>query len=218
VTTPRVHTIATETHGRYLTLAPDQPEAAGLLVGFHGQAETAATQMSRLEEVRVGRPWLLLSIQGLNRFYTRRGDIVASWMTREDRELAIADNVAYVRQVVSAVVSESFRRAPRIVFCGFSQGGQMAYRAAAFSGDRASGVIVLASDLPLDVVEKASALPQVLLGRGTSDAWYTAEKAALDVRRLTDAGVTVDECLFDDGHVWHPSFTTRAGQFLDAIA
>ena len=42
-------------------------------------------------------------MQGLNRYYTRHGDMVAAWMTREDRELAIADNIAYVAAVLDAV-------------------------------------------------------------------------------------------------------------------
>ena len=47
--------------------------------------------------------WRLVSIQGLHRFYQRRADeVVASWMTRQDRELAIADNLAYVAAVIDA--------------------------------------------------------------------------------------------------------------------
>ena len=38
-----VHTIATTTHGRYLVEAA-AGDAAGMLVGFHGQAETAAIE------------------------------------------------------------------------------------------------------------------------------------------------------------------------------
>jgi predicted esterase len=217
MTEARVHTIEAITHGRYLTLSPAQSDVVGLLVGFHGQAETAATQMAHLQDVRADRPWLLLSIQGLNRFYTRRGDIVAGWMTREDRELAIADNVAYVRQVVAAVVADAGQAARRLVFCGFSQGGQMAYRSAAFSGHRADGIVVLAADMPPDAADRASTLPRVLLGRGSSDEWYTEEKARLDVGRLKVAGVRVEEHVFDAGHEWHPSFVARAGRFLDEV-
>ena len=45
--------------------------------------------------------WRLVAIQGLHRFYQRRDNqVVASWMTRQDRELAIADNLAYVAGVM----------------------------------------------------------------------------------------------------------------------
>ena len=67
----------------------------GVLAGFHGYSETAAIQLARLEELAGADAWTLLSIQGLHRFYRQRTqDIAASWMTREDREAAMADNLA----------------------------------------------------------------------------------------------------------------------------
>ena len=88
-------TIAATTHGRYLVVPPANAEASsGLLVGFHGYAEPAAAAMERLQTIPDAGHWRLVAIQGLNRFYRGRStDVVASWMTREDRELAIADNV-----------------------------------------------------------------------------------------------------------------------------
>ena len=68
-----------------------------LLVGFHGYRENAASHMAMLTRIAGTEGWLIVAVQGLHRFYTKGGDVVASWMTREDRELAIADNVAYVR-------------------------------------------------------------------------------------------------------------------------
>ena len=49
-----VHTIATTTHGRYLVEAA-AGDAAGMLVGFHGQAETAAIELDHLRAIR-GEP------------------------------------------------------------------------------------------------------------------------------------------------------------------
>ena len=208
-----VHTIATTTHGRYLT-EPAAGEAAGLLVGFHGQAETAAIELDHLRAIRGDRPWTLVSVQGLHRYYTRSGDVVSAWMTREDRELAIADNIAYVRAVLDEITSGTGSRG-RLVFCGFSQGAAMAYRAAAFSGYRADGLIILAADLPPDVASVAATLPPLLLGRGAAEEWYTADKAVADLERLRASGAAVAEHVFDGGHVRHPSFAARAGRFLD---
>jgi predicted esterase len=211
-----VHTIATTTHGRYLVEAA-ATESAGVLVGFHGQSETAAIELEHLRAIRGDRPWTVVSVQGLHRYYTRRGDVVAAWMTREDRELAIADNIAYVRAVLVEVKQTWTPPPPRLVCCGFSQGTAMAYRTAAFSGHRVDGLIILAGDLPPDVQPAASTLPPVLLGRGSAEEWYTAEKAAADVERLRDAGVEVVEHVFDAGHERHRSFTERAGRFLQEL-
>ena len=212
-----LHTLRTSTHGRYL-VEPAGPSARGLLVGFHGQGETAATELEHLQGIRGDRAWALVSVQGLHRYYTRRGDVVAAWMTREDRELAIADNIAYVRAVLDEVKGTMAKAPTPVVCCGFSQGTAMAYRTAAFSGHPIDGLIILAGDVPPDVASASVTLPPVLLGRGASEEWYTGEKAALDVARLRDAGVKVVEHVFDAGHERHPSFTQRAGQFLDELA
>lgn len=194
------------------------PEGDGpfpLLVGFHGYGENAAIQLDHLRAIVGTRPWLVVSVQALSRFYTRGdADVVACWMTRQDRDLAIEDNIAYVRAVVERVRSE-YPVGDVLVYAGFSQGVAMAYRAAAFSGAPASGLILLAGDMPSDVEPSASTLPPILLGRGATDAWYTESRARTDLERLASAGVSAVEHVFDDGHVWHASFTERAGRFLD---
>jgi predicted esterase len=213
----QIHTIATTTHGRYLLDEGTGDPPVGMLVGFHGQSEDAAIEMEALQRIRGERPWLLLSVQGLHRYYNRRGEVVAAWMTRQDRELAIADNIAYVRLVVATVLAALPVAPPLLVYSGFSQGTAMAYRAAAFGGRPADGLIILAGDVPPDVLPRAATLPPVLLGRGSQEPWYTEEKAAIDRAHLASAGVACVEHVFDAGHVRHPSFSDRAGQFLDSL-
>ena len=129
-----IQTIPTNTHGRY---AIDQPAGDGpfpLLVGFHGYKENAELMLGALVNIRGDRPWLVVSVQALNRFYDRdHRAVIAGWMTSQDRELAIADNIAYAASVVAAVRRDQPTTAT-LVFAGFSQGVAMAYRAAAFAG------------------------------------------------------------------------------------
>jgi predicted esterase len=67
------------------------------------------------------------------------------------------------------------------------------------------------------VVPVAASLPRVLLGRGTTDAWYTADKAAKDLAALRQAGVDVVEHVFEGGHAWDDAFILRAGEFVDEL-
>ena len=210
-----VHTIAAKSHGRYLIHSPTD-EAAGTLCGFHGYKENAEVHMAALRRLAADRPWRLVSVQALNRFYSKGGEIVANWMTRQDREQAIADNVAYVAAVLSEIAEESGTALP-LIYAGFSQGVGMAYRAAAFAGRPCGGLIVLAGDVPPDVAPVAAQLPKILLGRGTADQWYTAEKAGRDLEVLHAAGVDVVEHVFDGGHDWHDAFVAHAGAFLDEL-
>ena len=209
------HTIAATTHGRYLVDSPAGEGPFPMLVGFHGYAEGADAMMQELVRIRGALPWLLVSVQALNRFYAKGGAVVASWMTREDRELAMADNIAYVTSVVGEVRTQH-RTTSTLVYAGFSQGVAMAYRAAAFAGPAAGG-IMLAGDVPPDVVPRLASLPPVLLGRGTTDDWYTGEKAAADLALYADAGITPLVHVFAGGHVWDGSFVAAAHDFLEHL-
>jgi predicted esterase len=225
-----VHHITTRVHGRYLV---DRPAGEGpfpLLVGFHGYAERGEHMLEVLQRIRGHRQWLLVSVQALNRFYTRSQEVVGNWMTREDRELAIADNIAYVASVV-ATVRREYPATPTIVYAGFSQGVAMAYRALAFAAGQsvatehpgsagsvipaAAGGILLAGDVPPDVAPRLASLPPLLIGRGATDDWYTESKAATDLALLAEAGISPQLHVFEGGHVWHDSFVAAAGQFLD---
>jgi len=214
-----VRTIAAATHGRYLVIPPtDHGEAPGLLVGFHGYAELAAAAMQRLQTIPGSSAWRLLAIQGLNRFYRGRSqDVVAGWMTREDRELAIADNIAYVSNVLDAVARE-WGNEDRLVFVSFSQGAAMAYRAACATGRSVSGVITLGGDVPPELDRAAlGRIPAVLIGRGSRDEWYTAPKLEQDAQRLREASAEVSAIPLDAGHEWTTAFADAAGAFLKRL-
>src|SRR5262245_37811170 len=163
---PTAHNIPVTTHGRYLVESASHGEAIGLLVGFHGYGEPAEAQMKRQLSIPGAQQWLLVSIQGLHRFYNRRSEeVVASWMTRQDRELAIADNLAFVDGVVTSVARELPGGAP-IVFAGFSQGAAMAYRAACHAARPAAGIITAGGDVPPELDREALArIPSALLAR-----------------------------------------------------
>lgn len=193
--------------------AADGP--APLLVGFHGYAELAEQQLARLQAIPGSNRWLLVSVQGLNRFYQRRtNEVVAGWMTRQDRDLAIADNLAYVSNVVDAVARE-WRAADTLVFTGFSQGVATAFRAAASWPRAVSGVIAAGGDVPPEI--DAASLRRInaaLICRGARDDWYTAEKFAADDDRIRSAGVRPRSLEVDAGHEWSDAIARAAGEFL----
>src|SRR5262245_4530681 len=140
--------LAVTVHGRYLVEPVAGAGPAPLLVGFHGYAEGAAVHLSRLRAVPGAERWTVVSIQGLHRFYQRRtNEVIASWMTSQDRELLMADNRAYVSSVVDA--EWTARLGSRgVVFAGFSQGVAMAFRAAACSARPVLGVVAVGGDVP----------------------------------------------------------------------
>lgn len=212
---PQEHTIAALTRGRYLLEVPQGSGPFPLLVGFHGYAENADRHLEALRALPGASGWILCAIQGLSRFYhPRTQEVIAGWMTRQDRELAIQDNVRYVGDVVARLKRE-LPLAGTLVYAGFSQGVAMAYRAAAFSGHHCHGLLALAGDVPPDLGEDdLTQLPPVLIGRGTEDTWYDTAKMTADLDRLATGGVQVETCVFTGGHEWHAEFYQAAGEFL----
>ena len=159
--------------------------------------------------------WLCVAVQGLNRFYQRRTDeVIAGWMTRQDRELAIADNIAYAHRVLEAVGRE-WTVSGRMVLAGFSQGTSMAFRAAAALTRPPAGVIAVGGDIPPEIPDAAlGACGTVLLCRGRTDGWYTDEKFAADNARLHRAGAAARAVEFDGGHEWNAAVTAAVSDFL----
>jgi len=213
-----VHTIAVMTHGRFLVRPPVSGGPATIaLVGFHGYGQRAEDMLRELEALRGAGAWLLVSVQGLHRFYDRAGrKIMAHWMTSEDRELAIADNVAYV----DAVVAEVAKAHPfeRLVFAGFSQGTAMASRAAAHAGARCHALILLGGDIAPEVLASGAPLPKTVIGRGTSDEFYSPERFAEDTEALEARGVLAASVEFKGGHEFTDTFRAAASALVQSLA
>jgi predicted esterase len=197
------YSISARTHGRYLVQS-GPPER--LLVGFHGYGENADESLAQMLKIPGVDQWTVVAVQALHRFYRGRGSgiIAASWMTSQDRERAIVDNIDYVRSVVADLPAPR-----RLVFLGFSQGVAMAYRAAA-SHPNANAVIALAGEMPPEVT---GPLPTILIGRGTREDWYTDEKLKKDLNFL-QSNTKVETCIYDGGHEWTEEFRRAAGAFL----
>jgi predicted esterase len=210
------HAIATGTHGRYLVRPADAASRVAV-VGFHGYGQRAEHMLTELEALPGAADWLLVSVQGLYRFYDRpTGSVVAHWMTTEDRELAIADNVAYVDAVVAAVAAA--HRFERLVFLGFSQGAAMAARAAAHAGKRCHGLILLGGEVAPEVLASKARLPRTVVGRGSHDAWYKQERFEADREALEERGVLAAAVEFDGGHEFSSTFRAAAGALIRTLA
>lgn len=214
---PAVHSIPALVHGEVLVdPAPEPgPEGAPLLFGCHGYGETARDLLDSLRRIPGVERFTVASVQALHPFYKRSGEVVRSWMTKEDRERALADNIRYVGGTI-AELRRTYPLDGTLVVAGFSQGVAMAWRTATRAGWPCHGLVVLAGDVPADAVDPAPrALPEILLGRGTDDSWYTEEKARADLDVLADFDARVTEHVFEGGHEWHPEFLAAAGRFLE---
>jgi predicted esterase len=205
--------IATRTHGR--VLVRDAADATVVIAGFHGYTENAEIQMARLEGLPGSERATLISVQGLHRFYRGRSeDVVAGWMTRQDREAMIADNIEYADRAIDAAAPSALP----LVTVGFSQGVAMAFRAAIRGRRRAAAVVAVGGDVPPELLQDAAVeFPAVLLARGERDDWYTAAKLAADVAALRARHVGVETVIYPGAHEWTAEVAAAASRFLSRL-
>src|SRR4029450_25262 len=112
---PSVIHLETPTHGRVLYDDAAAPSAA-LIPAFHGYGQSAEDMLADVRQIPGVERWRIASVQALHRFYARdQQTVVASWMTRQDREFAIADNLDFVGKAIDRLEA----RAPALVFAGF---------------------------------------------------------------------------------------------------
>ncbi len=208
-----VHVVPTMTHGRVVVRQARAAARRGVLVGFHGYMENALIQMERLDAIPGASAWTLVSIQGLHRFYRgRTRTVVASWMTHEDRDDAIADNVGYVAAALEQVPHD---RSTPIVYAGFSQGVAMAFRAGVLGNSPASAVVAVGGDVPPELIANASLrFPAVLLARGVRDEWLAESRFEQDAAALSGRGVALTRLVYDAPHEWNAEVSDAIGEFL----
>ncbi len=204
-------------HGRTLVLPPRDGPPRRWLVGYHGYGQSAAIMLELLRPIPRADRWLLVAVQALHPFYSRADEVIASWMTREDREHAIADNVAYVDAVLGALEREH-GRPQAVLHAGFSQGVEMAYRASLLGRRRGDAVLAVAGDLPPELKSGGPRTwPPVRIVVGTGETWYTPERRRADVEFLRGAGADVREIVFEGGHEWTGAVIEAANDVLAEI-
>ena len=213
----KVFQIVAQVHGRAL-LRHASESPAPLLVGFHGYGENAERLLEAIVEIPGISLWNVVAVQALHPFYnTKTGEVVASWMTKLDRKVAIEDNVRYVASALEAATKNLDLAGPT-AFLGFSQGTAMAYRAASSASHSCDGLIALAGDAPAEISEEsARVIPRVLIGCGTEDSWYDSAKMESDAARLQSRGTLVETCVFEGGHEWTAEFRGAARDFLQSL-
>jgi len=209
--------VAVTTHGRVLFDEAQGGAPLNMLAGFHGYAQNADEMIALLRTIPANPSWTRVSIQGLHRFYRGRTQVtVASWMTRHDRELLVADNIAYVDAALAAVAAG--RPIERLVMCGFSQGVAMAFRAGVLGARTANAVLALGGDVPPELfADPGIRFPRVLLARGTRDEWYSDDKLRADRAQLHARSCDVETLTFDGAHEWHTDFASAAAKALHTV-
>ncbi len=209
------HHLETTVSGRYLVEAPEGDGLFPLLAGFHGYGQTADDELELLRQIPGSERWIRLSIEALHPFMNAKGQPGASWMTRRDRELRIAENVRYADAVIAQVMA-ALPADVRLVLHGFSQGAGMASRTALLGGHPVAGVMLVGGDIPPELDDLAR-MKSVHIGRGDHDHFYRKKQHESDLARLRDVGIEPSLTLYHGGHMPTGDYFGAAGRFLAGI-
>jgi predicted esterase len=175
----------------------------------HGYGQLARDFVAIFAPV-AGPERAIVAPEALSRYYldnTRGGShatspVGATWMTREDRDSEIADQVSYLDSLRDAVASKAAPGATLTVL-GFSQGVATVCRWLDHGQTRPDRLVCWGGAIPDDVrLGEDSPIrgPALWLVVGSRDIYATPERVAHQESVLRAAGMPFARLAFDGGH------------------
>lgn len=209
-----LHHILVPRTARYALLGAPGPETREIWVVLHGYRQLAHRFIRRFRPVLQPHR-LVVAPEALNRFYVgdapgRHGPgstVGGTWMTREDREVEIADYVRYLDLLHDQV--QGWLPAPvPVVALGFSQGCHTLSRWAAYGASRLRAAVfwgeVLPPDLDLERAGKAYRSTRLVSVQGREDTHITPDLLERQRRQVEAMEVGWEERWHSLGHVLEP--------------
>lgn len=196
------HHLSVSRTARYHTIG-DPAKARELWIVLHGYAQLARYFLRPFVGLETDR--LIAAPEGLSRFYTDEDHsrVGATWMTREDREQEINDQVAYLDRLTEHLLGSCAAGTPVSVL-GFSQGVATACRWAMKGRTGFSRVVLWGGNLPPEFTEDELGdrwkRTGVMLVHGERDAVVNELAHARNEARLRAAGVPFRSVRFEGGH------------------
>jgi len=199
------HRLVTTRRARYYTIGGGEQPLPEAWIVLHGLGQLARIFLTYFESIDApGR--LVVAPEALNRYYlftepgmrSKDAKVGATWMTREDRENEIADQVDYL----DAVWRETAASASRVTVLGFSQGVATAARWIATGKSRVDRFVAWAGQIPpeIDPAAFAKLAGGITMVAGTTDEYAPWIAEGNHDSRMVAAGITPKMVTFDGGH------------------
>lgn len=137
---------------RYFKLNSVQKMTKNIWVVFHGYGQLSQYFIKHFQDLDPAENFVIAP-EGLSKFYVEglTGRVGASWMTKQDRELEIADQSNYINAVLKDCGVDVQNMEQRLIVLGFSQGTSTAVRWLANNNIRPSELILWAGSFPHDI-------------------------------------------------------------------
>lgn len=194
-------TISINKTARYFQLGEFTDKTTNVIIACHGYGQLANYFLKWFEPFEL-RNTVIIAPEGLSRFYWNgfSGKVVASWMTKEDREDDINDYINYLDEVISQLNLD-----PKITISalGFSQGGATITRWVARSKHTFQNLILWAAVFPEDIKietigKKVKSSVEILFG--DNDQFYSIDQINLIKENLISTGSFLNFHIFNGDH------------------
>lgn len=191
--------ILTSKTARYFTLGTYSPATKEVWIVLHGYGQLANYFLDKFKGFE-SESRHIVAPEGLHRFYWKgfSGRVVASWMTKEERETDINDYVHFLDKVANQFPCAE------INVLGFSQGAATACRFVALGKTKVNKLVLWGGAFPgdIDYFEKKSLFNsnKMKLVLGTEDEYYTEELIEKELKRLRGLELEFEVIRYEGGH------------------
>ncbi len=187
---------------RYFYMGDLQSLTNEIIYVLHGYGMQASEFINEFEVLaQPGR--IIIAPEGLSRFYRKgfSGDVVASWMTKDDRLDDIEDYVRYLNDLHLHILDVIRQPSCKVNILGFSQGVATASRWIANKTVKPLNFVAWCGDLASEIVDIASNFPIVTFVYSSDDQFIPVAQAIERSKELSQKGFRVNEVFFEGQHV-----------------
>ena len=202
-------TLPIEKKARYFQLGNPGNDTSIVWVVLHGYGMLSEFFIQKFKKLE-NKNTLILAPEALNRFYidTNYGRVGASWMTKDERQDDIKENIKYLNSLMDQIIKEIGHNRFKINVLGFSQGGATACRWLFKSGLKFENLIMWAGDIPEDTLTEDNRLKwndmNTHLVMGKKDELINEEMKAKFLKLVTDYKLDYKLTLYDGDHRIYP--------------
>ena len=152
-------TLDVEKKARYFQIGSAHDKVSTVWIVLHGYGMLSEFFIQKFEQIKDTNT-LIIAPEALNRFYidTNYGRVGASWMTKEERQTDIDENIKYLNGLMNMINKEIGHNRFKINVLGFSQGGATACRWVFNSNIKIENLIMWAGDIPKDTLTEENRL------------------------------------------------------------
>ena len=174
-----------------------------IVIAIHGYAQLGKFFIKKFTPI-ISEKRVVVVPEALNKFYWNgmKGKVVASWMTKDDRESEIEDYTEYLNKVYELIIKDAPANV-KITVLGFSQGTATSCRWISDNNhSKISRLILWASAMPKEVFSEAKLYEHIdfTIILGDKDEYISIEELNRHVLELKEEGFNPKSIVYEGNH------------------